>query len=272
MNRNNLNLQRMLAWVSTLMLLGATAGFAAESARGQPPMPAINVEVFPKNVTVCEGEAVTFTFVTRMVGGFEGLQLRNVFVDSTLCDSIEFVGGDLDGNGHLDFGEEFTNQCTIVFFESQKLHVVDGADLYFLGQFVGTVFGEDSAEITVIDCEAGCTYTIGFWKTHPDAWPVDEITIGENVYSKEEALRILWQPVRGDASIILAYQFIAATLNVAAGASPDAIAAELAVAEALLAADPPGSRPTGEARHEAISLADNLDAYNNGWTGPGHCD
>ncbi len=77
-------------------------------------MPAINVEIFPKNVTVCEGEAVTFTFVTRMIGGFEGLQLRNVFVDSTLCDSIEFVGGDLNENGFLDFGEEFTNQCTIL--------------------------------------------------------------------------------------------------------------------------------------------------------------
>lgn len=272
MNGKSFNWQRTCTWVLALLLCGVTTGCAAAAAPGRRPMPSINVEIFPKSVTVCEGEAVTFTFVTRMVGGFEGLQLRNIFVDSTLCDSIEFVGGDVNGNGYLDFGEEFTNQCSIVFFESQTLHVVDGADLYFLGQFLGTVFGEDSAEITVIDCDAGCTYTIGFWKTHPNAWPVDEIIIGGRLYTKQEALRILWTPVRGDASIILAYQFIAASLNVAAGASPDAVAAELDAAEALLTAHPPGSRPVGQARHEAIALADRLDAYNNGWTGPGHCD
>ena len=124
----------------------------------------------------------------------------------------------------------------------------------------------------MVDCDAGCTYTIGYWKTHPDAWPVDEITIGGRLYTKQEALRILWQPVRGDASIILAQQFIAASLNVVAGASSDAVALELAAAEALLTAYPPGSRPVGPPRHEAISLAELLDAYNNGWIGPGHCD
>lgn len=235
-------------------------------------MPSINMEIFPKNVTVCEGDAVTFTFVTRMVGGFDGLQFRNVFVASTLCDTIEFVGGDLNGNGDLDFGEAFTNVCTIVFFESQTLHVVDGADLYFMDQYIGTIFGEDSAEIVVLDCDAGCTLTIGYWKTHPNAWPVDEIIIGGRTYTRQEALQVLWQPVRGDASIILANQYIAASLNIAAGASSEAIAAEWVAAEALLAAYPPGSRPRGRAREDAISLAAHLDAYNNGWLGPGHCD
>jgi len=116
-----------------------------------------------------------------------------------------------------------------------------------------------------------CTLTQGFWRNHPEAWPVDTITIGGVPYTKEEALEVLSTPVRGDATYILAHQLIAATLSVSAGADPAAVATALADADSWLAANPLGSDPEGADRDAGIALAEVLDQYNNGLIGPGHC-
>lgn len=246
--------------------LWPSAGPDAKSGVG------MNVEILPATVTVCRGDAVTFQFVTRMLGGFDGLQFRNVFVNSSLCSDLQFVGGDANGNGYLDFGEEFTNECTVAVEVSQTHFANDGADVYYLDQFAGTVRGQDSSEVIVLDCDDGCTYTLGYWKTHPESWPVSTVVIGGVSYTQKKAMHLLWRDPNGDASIILAHQWIAAYLNVANGASADAIAQTWAEADAWLATYGVGSRPRGAARDEAIRLAAALDAYNNGWVGPGHCD
>jgi hypothetical protein len=64
----------------------------------------------------------------------------------------------------------------------------------------------------------GCTVTQGFWKTHPDAWWVESLSLGSVSYTKAQLLQILDEPVRGNGLISLAHQFIATLLNVAAGA------------------------------------------------------
>jgi hypothetical protein len=124
---------------------------------------------------------------------------------------------------------------------------------------------------------ADCTYTIGYWKTHPEAWPVDSLVLGGVLYDKEELLALLWAPVRGDASIILANQLIAALLNY--GAYDPAISGVVAMAHAWLAANadadgrlPYGTRPGSTAHGIATGLADMLAEYNEGRVGPGHCD
>ena len=62
----------------------------------------------------------------------------------------------------------------------------------------------------------GCSH--GFYKK-PSHWPADvtELTLGCQTYTKEEAIEILNMPTRGDASLILAQQLIAAKLNVVVG-------------------------------------------------------
>ena len=66
---------------------------------------------------------------------------------------------------------------------------------------------------------------------------------------------------------ILAHQFIAAELNVAAGASiPED------VENAWLAAKAYFEGKTTPERNELIKWAGLLDDYNNGKVGPGHCD
>lgn len=127
--------------------------------------------------------------------------------------------------------------------------------------------------------EAGCTLTQGYWKNHHE-------------YAKNKGLRRDWPaphdeldtlcgatwlsifgapPAGGNAWVILAHQYLAATLNVAASASTtpqvdQALADAAAYLEgscwSIAAADAP----------EVIDTAAVLDAYNNGDIGPGHCN
>ena len=117
-----------------------------------------------------------------------------------------------------------------------------------------------------------CTCTQGYWKNHPDVWPVEEITIGGVIYTKEQATAILQTAVGDDATLILAHQLISAKLNVLNGADPSAIETTIADADNWLTEHPLGSDPPKPDRQQGINLAETLDAYNNGVIGPGHCE
>jgi len=116
----------------------------------------------------------------------------------------------------------------------------------------------------------GCTFTQGYWKNHPDAWPVSSLTLGTVTYTKAQLLNILKEPVKGNGLVSLAHQLIAAKLNVASGAAP--VPGAIATADALI-----GSRvvpPVGSgylAPSSTGSANDALDSFNTGATGPGHC-
>ncbi len=125
-----------------------------------------------------------------------------------------------------------------------------------------------------ISVEFGNTYTCGlpgtgtpgYWKNHPEAWPVEEITIGGVTYTKDEAIGLMDMPVKGDKTYTMFQALVAAKLNVLVGNLHDCIADTISAADAWMAANPPGSGvkgssdawQSGEAWYEA------LDAYNNG--------
>jgi len=109
----------------------------------------------------------------------------------------------------------------------------------------------------------GVTATIGYWKTHAEAWPVDELVLGDTTYTRKEALDVLATPARGDKSILLAQQLIAAKLNVAAGSDPSCIGD--AVGEADLWLIQVGSVGSGQRQWAGADwLHNELDDYNNG--------
>jgi hypothetical protein len=125
----------------------------------------------------------------------------------------------------------------------------------------------------------GCTLTQGYWKNHEEAWPVTSLTIGGVSYDADELLDLFRTPPKGDASLILGHQLVAALLNVASGAvAPQDVADALSDAEAWMAshADADGRLPYkvkgGAAAAEAKALADTLAHFNEGTLGPGHCD
>lgn len=120
----------------------------------------------------------------------------------------------------------------------------------------------------------GCTRTQGYWKNHsanetkPNrqiAWPIAEDTdlCGTSWYDW------LHSPSHGDAFVILARQWIAASLNGAAGVTvPADVQTAIDDAGALLA----GCSISDADRGTALDLATTLDDYNNGALGVEHCE
>ena len=110
------------------------------------------------------------------------------------------------------------------------------------------------------------TGTPGYWKNHPEAWPVEEITVGGVVLSKDEAIWLLSLPEKGDKSYTVYRGFVAATLNVILGNDSTCVSDSLSAADAWLVDNPPGSGIKGRAS-EWKSIQGNylqLDQYNNG--------
>lgn len=115
-----------------------------------------------------------------------------------------------------------------------------------------------------------CPLTQGYWKTHPNAWPVTSLTLGTVVYNQSQLLGILNTPAKGDASIVLAYQLIAAKLNIANGSDPAPIAATIATADGLLGSCvlPCHVKPSSLLGGQMTAAADILNQYNNGLLTP----
>lgn len=117
-----------------------------------------------------------------------------------------------------------------------------------------------------------CTFTQGYWKNHPESWPVNSLTLGTVSYTKTELLQILNQPARGNGLLILAHQLIAAKLNILQGANPTPVSGTIAAADAQigsLVCPPIGSGNLPPASVNAN--AQTLDDYNNGTLGVPHC-
>jgi hypothetical protein len=110
------------------------------------------------------------------------------------------------------------------------------------------------------------TGTPGYWRNHPEAWPVDEIMLGGVIYSKAEAIEILESATRRDMTLVLASHLIAAKLNVAIGNPSTCIDDAIAGADAWLTEYPIGSviKAKSDAWKEAEPLSRELDDFNNG--------
>jgi hypothetical protein len=134
--------------------------------------------------------------------------------------------------------------------------------------------------------EEGCTLTPGYWKTHADptkkqfdaTWNAVGGPDAPFFGTGQTYIQVMNEDKSGgNAYYILAFQWIAAELNQAAGASiTGAAAAAFADGQTLLSSHTPseigalsGDDPL---RQQFISLGATLDDYTNGVIGPGHCD
>lgn len=85
------------------------------------------------------------------------------------------------------------------------------------------------------DDHVECVHSQGYWKTHPEKWPVSSIRLGNVIYTKTQALAIWNTPAAGNGLISLAHQLMAAKLNIIAGAvPPSAIVGAISTADALI--------------------------------------
>ncbi|MFZ0679652.1 hypothetical protein [Candidatus Binatus sp.] len=84
-----------------------------------------------------------------------------------------------------------------------------------------------------------CPLAQGTWKNTPtSAWPVTSLVLGSQSYTPSQLQTILKTPTRGDASLILADQLIAAKLSIAGDSNPGPIASTISSADSLLSAQP----------------------------------
>ena len=118
-----------------------------------------------------------------------------------------------------------------------------------------------------------CTYSQGYWRNHPDAWPVTSLTLGTVTYQAAELMAILDDPARGNGLVILVHQLIAAKLNIANGADPSAVQQAITDADNMIGAlvvPPIGNGYL--APGQTGDLVETLTQYNEGTIGPGHCN
>jgi hypothetical protein len=97
----------------------------------------------------------------------------------------------------------------------QKVAVLAYSDNAGLSQYQDTII-----EVTIPEDDGGDpgTGTPGYWKNHPEAWPVDSITIGEQTFTKAQAIDLMTQGEAqtgkgADKALTLFRAYVAAYLN-----------------------------------------------------------
>ena len=141
--------------------------------------------------------------------------------------------------------------------------------LEFQARNAASVFGGFDYIDDVSVTAAPCPQTQGYWKNNPDAWPVNSLTLGSQTYTKTELLTILRTATRGDASLILAHQLIAAKLNIANGSGePAPVPSTITHADSVLGGFsgklPYNIKPSSPNGQAMVTDATTLDNYNNG--------
>ncbi len=149
-----------------------------------------------------------------------------------------------------------------------------------------TIFGSDISNNNLFEVKsdaiiappppppgAKCPLTQGFWKNHPNAWPVSSLILGSQSYTEAELLTILGTPPKGDASLILADQLIAAKLNIANGSNSAPVSSTITDADSLLSGFTgklPYNVKTSSATGQAmVTDGGVLDSYNSTLLTPG---
>lgn len=110
------------------------------------------------------------------------------------------------------------------------------------------------------------TGTPGYWKNHPNAWPVANITVGGIVYTKDEAIAWL-KKVGKDKTTTMFSSLVPAMLNVLGGNDGSCVNAAIASANSWMATyGPVGSNVSASSYAWRVGepLHVQMDNYNNG--------
>lgn len=119
------------------------------------------------------------------------------------------------------------------------------------------------------------TGTPGYWKNHPDAWPVETIVVGGVTYTKDQAIAILDSNGAKDKTYTMFSSLVPAMLNVAIGNDSSCVASTIAEAQAWMATYGPvgsGVKASTLAWKVGEPLHRLMDNYNNGMLCAPHRD
>jgi len=150
-------------------------------------------------------------------------------------------------------------------------------------------FGNSVAPVTVVDggCEVNTDFgfstptvaqpgtgTPGYWKNHPEAWPVASLSIGGTTYTKAQILS--WLDGGGkDKTLTMMSSLASAMLNLLVGNDSSCVATTIDGANAWMATyGPAGSKVAASsfAWKQGEPLHRQMDNYNNGMLCAPHRD
>ena len=114
---------------------------------------------------------------------------------------------------------------------------------------------------------SGCTYTQGWYKNHTSQWPAGFSPNASFDGGMSWIDLYKTPPKKGNEYIQLAHQYMTAVMNASGASVPADVQTALNKAAAYFAA---GGNGAGSGNIAGVAAI--LDAYNNGVTGPGHCD
>jgi uncharacterized repeat protein (TIGR01451 family) len=276
----------LVAFATTLGVLAVPAGAAFRFAD-------VTVQKTATAASIQAGDTAGFTITVSNIGDRDatGVTLSDVLPDSGLawaenpdvgaCSVTDSASGDVlsCSVATLAAGASFSVTVEAATNAEACDYALSNTATVAASNESARKTGNNTASASIsVTCPpppppGGCTFTQGFWKTHPEAWPVSSLTLGTVSYTSDELEAIFNEPVAGNGLISLAHQLIAAKLNVASGADPTAISQAIADADAMidgLVVPPVGSGSL--APGDTSDLVDSLTDFNEGLTGPGHCD
>ncbi len=138
----------------------------------------------------------------------------------------------------------------------------------------------------------GCTFTIGYWKTHAGFGPQADVVTpllpillgnggGKSINVTSAALAVQLLSFSGSNNVFAASnginklyaQLLGAQLSIANGVSGSAVASEIAAANLFLTTHDSGdwSGLTKAEKSQVLGWMSTLDNFNNGLLGPAHC-
>ncbi len=248
---------------------------------GPEPKAGFSLPTTPTVVQIDEGATVTDTL--SCPAGFTCTPASGGVHSFSATDNTTFVVQVENNSAQCDTNFRLTN---MVELDENDTHQKDTGDV-FVDIYTGLCEEPPDEEPG-----NGCTLTIGYWKNHAGfsgknrdrVTPLLPVKLGAGggatvvVTSASQAVQILrmrWNGGRPSNGISKLYaQLLGAKLNIANGAGGAAAAAALAAADLILAVHDQAAW-TSLSRAERgtiLDLAKVLDNYNNGGTGPGHCD
>ena len=271
-----------------VLVLGLMVGVLATPAAAVLQRPFVTFVKSAGSASIEAGDVASFTISGQNTGTAAAptVRISDVLPDSGLawaenpdiaaCSITDNPGGDvLNCNfGTLGIGQSFSVTVEATTDpETCDYTLSNTASLFFGGPEVKKTATASISVTCPPPPGGGCTFTQGFWKNHTEVWPVDSLTLGTVSYTAAQLSQIFDEPVAGNGLISLAHQLIAAKLNVANGADPTDAQADINAADSLiggLVVPPIGSGFLNP--DDTSGLVDALTDFNEGSTGPGHCE
>lgn len=206
-------------------------------------------------------------------------------------DVSDTYAGDLGTVCAVDAPKTFTYSRTIGPYTTPGTYTVDNTASFVTNDQGAT--DEDQVTVNINVPSAGCSLTIGYWKTHagfgPQAdmmtalLPIQLGTVGgaKSIQVTTAALAVQLLSFNGSNNVFdasnginkLYAQLLGVKLDIANGSDGSAVASTIAAADAFLAThnSTDWSSLTKPQRNQVLSWVVTLDQYNNGLIGPGHC-